>query len=131
MTRIDEFWSFSYIISMNRLKNVYDVDFALNKGYIHSVDEEPDWKYCGAARFMWNNPHEVAMDSVKWDRCGILYADSSCFITITSPWSISCEGYGEIIPYDDQFKFMEWARWIKDEVDGQPVILSDEEDLVI
>lgn len=26
MTRIDEFWSFSYIISMNRLKNVYDVD---------------------------------------------------------------------------------------------------------
>lgn len=71
MTRIDEFWSFSYIISMNRLKNVYDVDFALNKGYIHSVDEEPDWERCGAARFMWNNPHEVVMDSVKWDRCGI------------------------------------------------------------
>lgn len=62
---------------------------------------------------------------------GILYADSSCFITITSPWSISCEGYGEIIPYDDQFKFMEWAQRIKDEVDGQQVILSDEEDLVI
>lgn len=62
---------------------------------------------------------------------GILYADSSCFITITSPWSISCEGYGEIIPYDDQFKFMEWARRIKNEVDGQQVILSDEEDLVI
>ena len=71
MTRIDEFWSFSYIISMNRLKNVYDVDFALRKGYIHSVDEEPDWEHCGAARFMWNNPHEVVMDSVKWDRCGI------------------------------------------------------------
>lgn len=71
MTRIDEFWSFSYIISMNRLKNIYDVDFALSKGYIHSVDEEPDWKYCGAARFMWDNPHEVVMDSVTWDHCGI------------------------------------------------------------
>ena len=62
---------------------------------------------------------------------GILYADSSSFITITSPWSISCEGYGEIIPYDNKFKFMDWARRIKDEVDSQPVILSDEEDLVI
>ena len=62
---------------------------------------------------------------------GILYADSSNYITITSPWTISCEGYGEIIPYDDQFKFMDWARRIKDEVDGQTVILSDEEDLVI
>lgn len=71
MTRIDEFWSFSYIISMNRLKNVYDVDYALLKGYIHSVDEEPDWKRCGAARFMWNNPHEVVMDSVTWGRTGI------------------------------------------------------------
>ena len=71
MTRIDEFWSFSYIISMNRLKNVYDVDFALTKGYIHSVDEEPDWNYCGAARFMWGNPDEVVMDSVTWGRTGI------------------------------------------------------------
>lgn len=62
---------------------------------------------------------------------GILYVDSSCFITITSPWTISCEGYGEITPYDDQFKFMEWAQRIKDEVDSQQVILSDEEDLVI
>ena len=62
---------------------------------------------------------------------GLLYVNSSCFITITSPWSISCEGYGEIIPYDDQFKFMEWAQRIKDEVDSQQVILSDEEDLVI
>ena len=62
MTRIDEFWSFSYIIGMNRLKNVYDVDFALSKGYIHEVNEEPDWNRCGAARFMWGNPHEVVMD---------------------------------------------------------------------
>lgn len=63
---------------------------------------------------------------------GILYADSSNFITITSPWTISCESYGEIIPYDDQFKFMEWAQRIKDDMDGcQDVILSDEEDLVI
>lgn len=62
---------------------------------------------------------------------GLLYVNSDCYITITSPWSISYEGYGKIIPYDDQFKFMEWARRIKDEVDGQPVILSDEEDLVI
>lgn len=62
---------------------------------------------------------------------GILYVNSSCYITITSPWSISCEGYGEIIPYDDQFKFMEWAQRIKDDVDRPPVILSDEEDLVI
>lgn len=71
MTGIDEYWSFSYIIDMNRLKNVYDVDFALSNGYIHSVDEEPDWERCGAARFMWGNPHEVVMDSVTWDRCGI------------------------------------------------------------
>lgn len=71
MTRIDEFWSFSYIIDMNRLKNVYDVDFALSKGYIHEVNEEPDWNYCGAARFMWGNPHEVVMDSVTWGRTGI------------------------------------------------------------
>lgn len=63
---------------------------------------------------------------------GILYADSSCFITITSPWTISCKGYGEIIPYDDQFKFVDWAQRIKDDIDGrQDVILSDEEDLVI
>ena len=62
---------------------------------------------------------------------GLLYVNSSCFITITSPWSISCAGYDEIIPYDDQFKFMEWAQRIKDEVDSQQVILSDEEDLVI
>lgn len=62
---------------------------------------------------------------------GILYVNSSCYITVTSPWSISCEGYGEIIPYDDQFKFMEWARKIKEDVDSQQVILSDEEDLVI
>lgn len=62
---------------------------------------------------------------------GILYVDSSCFITITSPWTISCAGYGEIIPYDNKAKFMEWAQRIKDEVDGQQVILSDEEDLVI
>lgn len=62
---------------------------------------------------------------------GILYADSICFITIASPWTISCEGYGEIIPYDGRFKFMEWARRIKDEVDGRPVILTDEEDFVI
>lgn len=27
MTGIDEFCSFSYIIDVNRLKNVYDVDF--------------------------------------------------------------------------------------------------------
>lgn len=71
MTRIDEFWSFSYIISMNRLKNVYDVDFALSKGYIHSIDEEPDWERCGAARFMWGRPYEVVMDSVTWGRSGI------------------------------------------------------------
>lgn len=62
---------------------------------------------------------------------GILYADSICYITIESPWSISCEGYGEIIPYDGRFKFMEWARRIKDEVGDRPVILSDEEDFVI
>ena len=62
----------------------------------------------------------------------ILYADSSCFITITSPWTISCKGYGEIIPYDDQFKFVDWAQRIKDDIGGrQDVILSDEEDLVI
>lgn len=71
MTRIDEFWSFSYIIGMNRLKNVYDVDFALSKGYIHEVNEEPDWNRCGAARFMWGNPHEVVMDHVTWGRTGI------------------------------------------------------------
>lgn len=71
MTRIDEFWSFSYIISMNRLKNVYDVDFALSKGYIHEVNEEPDWNLCGAARFMWGNPREVVMDTVTWGRTGI------------------------------------------------------------
>ena len=71
MTRIDEFWSFSYIISMNRLKNVYDVDFALSKGYIHEVNEEPDWNLCGAARFMWGNPNEVVMDHVTWGRTGI------------------------------------------------------------
>lgn len=62
---------------------------------------------------------------------GLLYVDSSSYITVTSPWKLSCEGYGEIIPYDDQFKFMDWARRIKDDVDGQTVILSDEEDLVI
>lgn len=62
---------------------------------------------------------------------GILYADSICFITISWSWSISCEGYGEIIPYDGRSKFMEWARRIKDEVDCRPVILSDEEDFVI
>lgn len=62
---------------------------------------------------------------------GILYADSSCFITTTSPWSITCAGYDEIIPYDDQFTFMEWARRIKNEVDSPQVILSDEEDFVI
>lgn len=62
---------------------------------------------------------------------GLLYVNSDCYITITSPWSISYKGYGEIIPYDDQFKFMEWAQRIKSDVDGQPVILSDEEDLVI
>lgn len=62
---------------------------------------------------------------------GLLYVNSDCYITVTSPWSISCEGYGEIIPYDDQFKFMEWAKRIKEDVDTKPVILSDEEDLVI
>lgn len=62
---------------------------------------------------------------------GILYADSNNCITTASPWSISCEGYGEIIPFDDQFKFMDWAQRIKDEVDGQSVILSNEEDFVI
>lgn len=71
MTRIDEFWSFSYIISMNRLKNVYDVDFALGMGFIHSEDEEPYWTCCGAARFMCNHPAEAVMDSVTWDRDGI------------------------------------------------------------
>lgn len=70
MTRIDEFWSFSYIISMNRLKNVYDVDFALSKGYIQSVDEEPNWNCCGAARFMCNNPSEAVMDKVYWSSDG-------------------------------------------------------------
>lgn len=62
---------------------------------------------------------------------GLLYVNSDCYITVTSPWSISCKGYGEIIPYDDQFKFMEWARRIKADVDSPQVILSDEEDLVI
>lgn len=62
---------------------------------------------------------------------GLLYVGSDCYITVTSPWKISCEGYGEIIPYDDQFKFMEWAKRIKEDVDSKPVILSDEEDLVI
>lgn len=63
---------------------------------------------------------------------GLLYVNSDCYITVTSPWSISCEGYGEIIPYDDQFKFMDWAQRIKDDIDGrQDVILSDEENFVI
>lgn len=79
MNRIDEFCSFSYIIIMNRLKNVYDVDFALSKGYIRSVDEEPDWKRCGVARLMWNNPHEVVMDAVTWDRCGVSFIYNGIF----------------------------------------------------
>lgn len=62
---------------------------------------------------------------------GILYADSGCFITITSPWSITCAGYDEIIPHDDRFKSMERARRIKNEVDSPQVIPSDEEGLVI
>lgn len=62
---------------------------------------------------------------------GMLYVGSDCYITVQSPWKISCEGYGEITPYDDQFKFMEWAKRIKEDVDSKPVILSDEEDLVI
>lgn len=62
---------------------------------------------------------------------GILYADTNSFITISSPWTIFCEGYGEIIPYDDLFKFMKWAQRIKDEVDSPQVILSDEETFVI
>ena len=62
---------------------------------------------------------------------GILYADCSCYITITTRWTISYADYGEITPIDNKAKFMEWAQRIKDDVDGQPVILSDEEDLVI
>lgn len=63
---------------------------------------------------------------------GILYVNSDCFITITSCWRISCEGYGEITPYDDPFKFIEWAQRIKDDMTGrQELILSDEEDFVI
>ncbi len=63
---------------------------------------------------------------------GILYVGSSRFITVTSSWTLFCKGYGEITPYDDQFKFIEWAQRIKDDMTGrQELILSDEEDFVI
>lgn len=144
MTRVDEFWSFSYIISMNRLKNVYDVDFALSKGYIHSVDEEPDWERCGAARFMWDNPHEVVMDSVKWNNCGI----DLKFNGIFHHWGFTQQIIGfkfengqiktfERSHYDGYDAYVEaitsfLQKW-KDngyELD-EPVIIQDDEDFVV
>lgn len=51
---------------MNRIKNIYDIDYALHERYITSVDQEAPMGRCGAASFV-GNPSEVIFDSATWD----------------------------------------------------------------
>lgn len=119
-----------------------DFDFSkLKRKYTtHKAAQENVLPHINTPYIEFDNPIDVVLNvhSNELHRTvglispyGLLYVNSDCYITVTSPWTISCEGYGEITPYDDQFKFMEWARRIKEDVDSKPVILSDEEDLVI